>query len=191
MPIERSCGGGAGGEAAPPVAACTGPMNATKHTSLAAGLALLMLLGLAVYAAARGAKAQPARQGMLVISGRLTAPLWPGKTLPADPWITNRYPFGLRITRLRVRVSVDAQHRAAGCSVPRDFRVWQVPRREYPIRVRARASVPLSRLGVDAVPHVEMRDLPIDQVACQGARMRLRYSAQAVRDTPGAMEVVR
>lgn len=164
-------------------------MNATKHTSLAAVLALLMLLGLAVYATARGAKAQPARHGMLKISGPLSAPLWPGRTLPADPRITNRYPFGLRIIKLTVRVTLDAEHRRAGCSISRDFRVWQVPRREYPIRVGGTSSRRLSSLGVIAVPHVEMRDRPFDQGACQGARLGLRYSARAMRDVPGGGQV--
>ena len=153
--------------------------------------ALGCLATLATLAVAKRLVAQPARHGLLTVSGRISAPLHPGRFAPVDLRLSNRYPFALRITRIDVRVSIDRDHRRLGCRARRDFFVWQLPSSAYPVRIPARRTATLSDLGVRSVPLVTMRNLQtVNQDGCQGARLHLRYRARAVRDTP-AGETVR
>lgn len=150
--------------------------------SLTVALALIGALALTVYAATggRGRKAQAPK---LEISGRLSVPLRPGLSQPIDLRIANRYAFGVRLNLLTVKLSVDRAHRRAGCRAKRDFFVWQVPRREYPIRVDPASTQRLNELGVQALPEIEMRNLAdVNQDGCQGAVLKLRYTAIALRD---------
>lgn len=151
--------------------------------SLAGQLVAVGVLALAVYGAVAGTRSSPPRDGMLIVKGRLGAPLRPGVLRGLNLRVTNRYDFDLLMTRLTVRASVDAPHRAAGCRPPRDFVVRQVARSAYPIRVPRASAVRLRTLGVRTLPRVGMRYLPaVNQDACQGASLRLRYRARATRD---------
>jgi hypothetical protein len=113
---------------------------------------------------------------------RPRVPLRPGSTERLNLALTNRRRFTLWVRRLTIRVSVDRRHRARECSVRRDFAVRQLRRSAYPIRLRRRTTRRLSALGVRVLPRVAMRDFRrVNQDACKGATLRLRYRGSAVR----------
>lgn len=151
-------------------------------------VAALMLLGPAAFAVRTVVGATSAkrhRHGSLAIKGNLRAPLWPGSSQRLDLKLINRRHFTLWITRLRVRVSVDRRHRAAGCSARRDFAVRQLPARAYPIRLPRKSTRKLSLVRRRALPRVRMRDLAhTNQDACKGASLRLKYRARARKSRP-------
>jgi hypothetical protein len=128
------------------------------------------------------------------IAGRLRGPLWPGRAQPIDISLSNRIRHELWISDLRVTLSVDPAHAAAGCSPGRDFVVAQVPPSMLPIRLPPQgilrsgwpASVrwstagrwSLRRLGVPRLPSITMVNLgQIDQDGCKGATLRLGFRA--------------
>lgn len=111
----------------------------------------------------------------LVIRGRINVPLFPGASQPVDPRLTNRYGFDVALVRVSVGISLDARHRSAGCSPRQDFRVVQIPRSAYPVLMRARSSGTLSALGVRRLPRLVMVDRDVDQAACHGTKLKLRY----------------
>jgi hypothetical protein len=128
------------------------------------------------------------------IAGRLAAPLQPGVAQKIDIALSNRIRHELWISNLRVTLSIDPAHAAAGCSATRDFVVTQLPRAVYPIRLpprstytrgwRARLRVPTTRrwllaeLGEPVLPSITMVNLAtIDQDGCKGATLRLAFDA--------------
>jgi hypothetical protein len=128
------------------------------------------------------------------ISGRIAGPLSPGMAQRVDIAVANRIRHELWISDLRVTLSVDPAHAAAGCSVARDFVVTQLPRSVYPIRLpprsmfvpgwpgRLRIPAPrrwtLPELGEPVLPTITMLNLAqIDQNGCKGAALRLRFRA--------------
>ena len=126
-------------------------------------------------------KRQP-RPRAFTVRGRLQRPLRPGSSERLDLALTNRRRFTLWMKRLTIQVSVDRRHRVRGCSVRRDFAVRQLRRSAYPIRLRRRTTRRLSALGIRMLPRVAMRDLVrVNQDACKGATLRLRYRGSAVR----------
>jgi hypothetical protein len=162
--------------------------STARRTAATIAIALLVLgpaayaLGTAVHKAP-GAKRHAKRS--LTISGRLARPLRPGTSGRLDLRLANRRPFAVWVTRLRIRVSVDRRHRRAGCSARRDFAVRQLSRRAHPLRLPARRARRLSRLRVKRLPGVAMRNLrTVNQDACKGAKLRLRYTGTARRARP-------
>lgn len=146
----------------------------------------LLALGAAAFGASQrggdGRAAQRLAGVDFVISGRPTRVLRPGVSAPIDLRLRNRRRHPRLVTRLHVAVRVDAAHRRAGCSRRRDFRVRQLPRSAYPLRLGPRRSLRLSRLGVRRVPRVRMVDLArVDQDACKGARLTFRYTGRSTR----------
>ncbi len=152
--------------------------NAAKLTVIAAlGLAALVL---SAQAAQRSAHATKAKTPSFRISGGLRLPMRPGLSQPLNLELRNPHRVAISITRLRATVVVDAAHRRAGCTPKRDFVVRQLPARAYPLRLEARRAARLSALGRRSQLRVGMRDLPtVDQKACKGARLTLRYSGRA------------
>jgi hypothetical protein len=151
-------------------------------------LAAALALGPAAFAlrAVMGSHAAaPPRKRSFVIAGDLRVPLRPGSAESLNLLLTNRRHVTLWVVRLRVRVTIDRAHRRAGCSVRRDLFVRQLPRRAFPIRLRAHTKRRLSRLGVRARPRVGMRNLArVNQDACKGAQLRLRYTGTARSSRP-------
>ena len=154
-------------------------------------LAVLLVLGPAVYASVAHRGAKQHRHRSFALKGNVKTPLRPGTSGPVKLRLRNHRRHTLWITRLRVRVSVDRAHRAAGCSARRDFVVRQLPRRWYPIRLPRKRRVgrarwrSLSALGVRKRPRVGMRYLPgVDQDACKGAKLRLRLTGRARKKRP-------
>ena len=145
-----------------------------------ATLALLLLL--AGFVATPSQRA--AQEGALSISGDLHVPLRPGTSQPINLMLTNRHPFALRITHLKVRLRIDSRHARAGCSARRDFRAVQLRRRAYPIRLPAGRRHSLTGLQFRRanLPRVRMvNHLAVNQDACKGAKLRLDYSGRARR----------
>ncbi|MGH2840523.1 MAG: hypothetical protein ACRDKY_06835 [Solirubrobacteraceae bacterium] len=115
------------------------------------------------------------------IRGKFARPLAPGTSQPLNLRITNRTRDRLRITRLMVSLRVDAAHRRAGCSRARSFRVTRLKPRQYPILVRPRRTRSLRTLRVRPLPRVRMLNLPTNQNACKGAKLKLRFLGRAQR----------
>lgn len=145
-------------------------------------LVIVGCLTYGVHAAVKRLAARAPRHGSLTVSGTLTVPLTPGSSRPIDVRLANSYPFALAVRGITVRLGVDRQHRRAGCSATRDFAIRQMPPRAFPIRVPASTSASLTDLGVDLMPRLAMINRPLlDQGACRGADLILRYSAKAAR----------
>ena len=154
-------------------------------------LVALLVIGPAVYASVAPHHAKHHGHRSFFIKAKVKRPLRPGTSARVRVKLRNRRRHTLWITRLRVRVSVDRQHRAAGCSARRDFVVRQLPRRVYPIRLPRRRRVGRARwrsfrsLGVHTRPRILMRDLlGVDQDACKGAKLRLRLTGRGRKRRP-------
>ena len=153
--------------------------------ALVGALLLLVPVAFAVRALDGPTSAKRSRHASFAIRGNVRVPLRPGSSQRLNLRLINRRRFTLWITRLKVRVSVDRRHRAAGCSARRDFAVRQLRRRAYPIRLPRRRSRRLSALGVRVLPRLRMRDLAgTNQDACKGASLRLRYRGRARKSRP-------
>ena len=152
-------------------------------------LAAVLVLGSGAWIWAAGTVAHTAHAKRVAhrsfkVKGNLRLPLRPGSSQRIKLRLTNRRRFTLWITRLKVRVSVDRAHRAAGCSAKRDFAIRQLPRRAFPFGLRKRSTRSLKSLGIHALPRIRMRNLPRNQDACKGARLRLRYRGRARKTRP-------
>jgi hypothetical protein len=151
-------------------------------------LIVLLALGaaaLGVYAAGAG-HAKPGKR--LGVRGNVRPPLRPGVARPVNLVLTNPYGVRMRVTRVRVTLSVRPRAGTRGCSARRDFSVRQLARRVYPLVIPRRSRRSLSALRVKAryMPQIAMRDLPrVNQDACKGARLRMRYRLRA-RSAGGA-----
>jgi len=153
--------------------------------ALTGALLVLVPAAFALHMVAGRGSAEPARQRPFAIGGDLRVALRPGVSLPLNLVLTNRYHFTLQITRLTVRASVDRRHRAAGCSVRRDFAARQLAFSAYPIGLPRGRTRRLTQLGVHPLPRIRMRALArTNQDACKGASLRLSYSARARKPRP-------
>lgn len=163
-------------------------LSGSRTRSTSAALVLVALAAAAAVALQGPSGAtlnERPRQASVRITGNIRAPLRPGTSQPLNLRLRNTTPSPLLITRLRITVSVDAAHRAAGCSARRDFSVRQLPRRAYPIKLGRRRRATLRALRVRSLPRIAMRNLPrTNQDACMGARLRLRYTAVMRRVRP-------
>ena len=121
------------------------------------------------------------RTAFEISNATLVRPLRPGTSQALDLWVSNPHRYSLAITRITVGLAVDYRHVRAGCNRRLDFDLVPIPRRLYPIRVRARRSVSLRRLGVTVLPRVAMVARPHNQNACKGARLTLKLGGSARR----------
>ncbi len=123
-----------------------------------------------------------------VIGGSLrVARLRPGVKRRLDLTLRNPHGFTIWVTSLGQSISVDRAHRAAGCSARRDFYTRELPRGELPIELAPRRKRTLRALGVERLPAIGMRNLrKVNQDACKGARLRLKYSGNSLRWRPEA-----
>jgi hypothetical protein len=156
-------------------------------TSLIVAVLVLVPAALAVHAVVGAASAKHHKhRRAFAIKNNVRRPFAPGVMRRLNLRLTNHRNHTLWITRLRVRVKVDRAHRLAGCKRARNFRVRQMGRRAYPLKLRAHKSRRLRRLGVRVkrLPRMRMRFLRyVNQDACKGARLRLVYRGRA-RSTP-------
>jgi hypothetical protein len=102
--------------------------------------------------------------------------LYPGAppvTLPLTVQNPNSAP--IRVTALQVSVAADPP----GCASADNLALGQSnASRSLPLKVPAGGSVRLPAQGVQP-PTLQLRDLPVNQDACQGARFPLRFSGSA------------
>ena len=89
--------------------------------------------------------------------------------------LRNPNPVPILVTRVRVAVSADPP----GCGGAANFELIPAsPSRRAPLRLAAGASLGLPSPGATA-PAIALRDLPVNQDACQGAQLPLRFSGEA------------
>jgi hypothetical protein len=112
------------------------------------------------------------------ISGELRGLLSPGRGGAVRLRIQNPYPFPIGATALRV--TVDPGSTKPGCDSRSDLAVRQsnTARGSVVVVVPAHATVTLPAQGATA-PRVWMRNRPVNQDACKGARFKLRYGGIA------------
>lgn len=113
------------------------------------------------------------------VSGELGRTLRPGTGGPLNLVLTNPHRFDVRVRSLVVELR--ARTTKPGCSGRGNYAITQFQGR-YPL-VLSPGSTPLSTLRPDSAtwPRVAMRDLPVNQDACRGARLSLAYSGRATR----------
>lgn len=123
---------------------------------------------------------QPVAGGGLPISvaGDLPGLLSPGHGGAIPLRIENPYPYPISVSELRV--TIDAGSSRRGCDGRADLAVRQSNTVEgaVAVRVPARATVTLPAQGASA-PVLWMRNRPVNQDACKGARFTVRYSSVA------------
>jgi hypothetical protein len=109
------------------------------------------------------------------VTGDVGALLAPGSRQPIDLMITNPNPVPITVVSNRTTVTTGS----TSCP-PSEFAVTQGFTR--PVTIPASATASLSGLGVDRSdwPVLAMPDSGVDQDACQGRHVVLRYRAEAV-----------
>jgi len=89
--------------------------------------------------------------------------------------IANPNPAPIRVTSLRVAATADPR----GCPSAANLELTPAGvSSSAPLRVPAGGSVALPARGVSA-PTIQLRDLPVNQDACQGVRFPLAFSGEA------------
>lgn len=102
--------------------------------------------------------------------------LYPGAPPIALP-LTVKNPNGMRILVTDLRVSVVAD--PSGCASAENLTLSQSSvSSSAPLRVPADGSVQVPAAGVSA-PTIQLRNLPVNQDACQGARFPLEFTGSA------------
>jgi hypothetical protein len=104
------------------------------------------------------------------------SPLYPGAPPVSLPLtIANPNPVPIRITSLRVAAAADPQ----GCTSAANLELIHSSASNLrPLRVPAKGSVSLPAPGASA-PAIQLRDLPVNQDACQNAQFPLAFSGKA------------
>jgi hypothetical protein len=112
------------------------------------------------------------------IAPRLAAfsPLYPGAPpVPLPLVIENPNPVPIFVTSLRVSVIADP----AGCAAAENLALSHAgASNATPLEVPASGSVSLPATDVSA-PTIQLRDLPVNQDACQNVRFPLEFSGSA------------
>ena len=174
-------------------------MRGTRRQSLAVGLLVclpVLLLGVLPALATQladvdrsgdptsdrrtGAHAPRASWGAPVkVTGTVRTLLTPGKASPITLRFANPNPEVVILRRVRMRIiGIHApQADAAHPCTRRDFRIRQMPFRT--LRLPADRAVALPELGVPlrAWPRLKLRNRPVNQDGCKGARLTLGYRA--------------
>lgn len=102
--------------------------------------------------------------------------LFPGAPSVALPLtVQNPNPAPIFVTKLEVSVAADPP----GCASAENLAVGQADvSGSAPLEVPAHAEIPLPAPGIQP-PTLQLRDLPVNQDACQGAQFPLRFSGTA------------
>jgi hypothetical protein len=127
----------------------------------------------------------PVRRGAapVQISGSVDASLSPGVSVPVDLRMVNPNTHAVTIRRVRVGIAeivapaADAAHPCTRL----DFEIRQMPKRL--LRLPAHRTTGLSGLGLPpwAWPRLGMRNRPLNQDGCKGARLTFSYQALPFR----------
>ena len=104
------------------------------------------------------------------------ARLYPGAAPVSLPLtIANPNPVPIRVTSLRVAATADAPGCASAANL---VLIESGVSSATPLKVPARGSVSLPAPGISP-PAIQLRDLPVNQDACQGARFPLAFTGTA------------
>src|SRR4051794_10388610 len=156
----------------------------------------LFLGALVVQAADDAATAKRKPRVAFTARGTLVGQLNPGATRRVSVKLRNRQKYPIWVTNVRFTFTVDAVHRAAGCSPTRDFQSFQLKRSAFPIKLKARGksrkrskkssrwkTIPVKRAA--GRPAIAMPNLTgTNQDACKGASLRLTFKGKAVKRAP-------
>lgn len=148
--------------------------------ALVAALGATVALGADRVRSTTTPRGRPAPAGFK-IAGAVARSLRPGSSQALPLRLTNPHRWDLQINHVTVALTVDAAHRRAGCDRDVHYRQVRIPRRFYPLRLRARSTRTLRQLGVTSLPRVVMRNLSNNQDACKGARLGLRFAGLSAR----------
>jgi hypothetical protein len=121
------------------------------------------------------AQAQPAEFSIEPDLSGLSS-LYPGAPpVPLPLTLTNPNPLPILVTALRVSVSGDP----AGCASAENIELFRSSASDAaPLAIPAHGSARVPAPGVSA-PAIALRDLGVDQDACQGVRFPLAFSGEA------------
>ncbi len=179
--------------------------NGRPIKSVATATACLLLFAGGAFAfasiqAEQSAKRKGRAVSTFVVRGSLERRLSPGVTSQFTISIANNRKVPIWVKRLRFKMSVDRAHARAGCSIKRDFRIAQLARRTFPIRIPAKRKIKVRRGWVNAKsfrwralakrktkgrPFVTMRNLAgVNQDACKGATFKLKFKGKATTKRP-------
>lgn len=187
----------------------------TRVKRLASNATILFVCGLAAFAAgaivvhaasesqaARAIKKQRAIPSFKIMT-RLSERLSPGKTTQVRLYLANNLNKPVTVKRLSLKLRVDEAHAAKGCSVKRDYRVIQLPKRAFPYtlkprgrpsgtkksrknqRARWRRMRPKQAAHLPAIKMLDLRD--VNQDACKGARLRVSFRTTPTRKKKSRM----
>lgn len=180
-----------------------GRRRTAKSVIAITGCLLLFAGGAFAFAsiqAEKSAKRKGRAIGSFAIRGHLDRRLAPGVTSRVTISIANNRKVPIWVKRLRFRMSVDRAHAKAGCSIKRDFKISQLTRRTFPIRIPAKKKVNIRRGRVNMKsrrwralakrktkgrPSVRMLNLAgVNQDACKGATFKLKFKGKATTKRP-------
>jgi hypothetical protein len=137
-------------------------------------------------------KAQPSFR----IRTQLMDQLSPGRTVPLKIAFANTRTKNIWLSRFAVRLNLDKAHMAAGCSIRRDYRVMQFPKKFFPYKIpkaqRIEGTKKL-RLKYRTIPANKSNGKPalimlapsgVNQDACKGATLTLSYTTKSSTKKP-------
>lgn len=183
------------------IARRTGRLTARSMFSIATALCALLVGALAVHAAVASRDAKISRRApAFVVRGTMATELSPGTKAQVKVSVANKKYAAIWIKSLRMSITIDAAHAAAGCSVARDFKITQLPIKTFPLKLAAakkakkrrgkKSKAKISWKPVPAkkskgMPAIEMVNLDdVNQDACKGATLNLKFSAKATNKKP-------
>lgn len=180
-----------------------GRVSSRTVLPVAIAACLLLVGSLVVNAATRGEVAKKRRaKTAFIVKGEMVTTLRPGVKSQVKVSLANKKYTAIWVKSLRMSVSIDVAHAAAGCSVGRDFRVTQLPRKAFPLKLtkakkqrKARGSKKKRKAKVrwraitakkaKGLPAIEMVNLPdVNQDACKGATLNLKFTGKATNKKP-------
>lgn len=130
------------------------------------------------------------------IRTQLTEQISPGRTVPLKISFANTRNKNIWLHRFAVRMNLDKAHMDAGCSIRRDYRMMQFPKKFFPYKIPKAKRIPGTkklRLKYRTVPAKKSNGKPalimlsppgVNQDACKGATITLSYTTRSSTKRP-------
>lgn len=130
------------------------------------------------------------------IRTQLMDQLSPGRSVQLKISFANTRNKNIWLHRFAIRLNLDKAHMAAGCSIRRDYRVMQFPKKFFPYkiskakRIKGTKKLRLKYRTIPAKksngkPRLIMLALPgVNQDACKGATLTLSYTTRSSTKKP-------
>lgn len=166
------------------IASHTTARHARRKTALALLVAMVAAGGAfasTTQTTGKGNTASGQEKKAFTIAGGAASPVAPGTAAPLNLVLSNPNNQAILVAELSVAI---ARTSRAQCDAATNFTVRQIPASRYPITLPAGGSHRLSGLGVasgDLPRIVGLNSRSIDQDACKGATLELRYAGRAVK----------